>query len=366
MYDVVRPLLFALSPETAHELTMSALRLASNSQAVVRGMHRAFGVEDPRLAVSAFGLQFPNPIGLAAGLDKDGVAIPALSALGFGSLEVGSVTAVAQAGNPRPRLFRLPRDEALVNRMGFNNQGAGRLAQRLAQLRALPAGDRRRPAVPIGVNVGKSRAASAADAERDYRVALRAVWSVADYVVFNVSSPNTPGLRDLQEREPLVRLLSVSRELSQELGPLPVLVKLSPDLSHDQLRVVAEVAQGSGAAGLIATNTTVTRPGLSDARGAETGGLSGRPLAALALAALRDLTSITTLPVVSVGGIFTAGDVLERLRAGAVLVQLYTSFVYGGPALVSSIKGGIRASLDATGSPDLASLVAVSGRSRTR
>lgn len=356
MYEVLRPLLFRLSPETAHELTMAALRLASGSQALVGELRRYFGGDDPRLSVSAFGLEFPNPIGLAAGLDKDGVAIPALAALGFGAVEVGSVTAVAQPGNPRPRLYRLPQDEALINRMGFNNHGAAQLARRLASLRELAAGDKRRPTVPIGVNVGKSRSAAAADAERDYLAALRSVWPWADYVVFNVSSPNTPGLRDLQEREPLVRLLAVARELTGELGPLPVLVKLSPDLSADQLRVVAEVAEDSGAAGLIATNTTLTRTGLSGAHAAQAGGMSGRPLADLALAALHELTSMTTLPLVSVGGVFTAADVVERLRAGAVLVQLYTSFVYRGPGLLRSIRDGLSASLDAAGSPDLARL----------
>jgi len=360
MYDIVRPLLFALDPEAAHELTMSALRLASASDTLVGELQRHYGGDDPRLAVSAFGLRFPNPIGLAAGLDKDGVAIPALAALGFGSVEVGSVTAVGQEGNPRPRLYRLPEDEALINRMGFNNRGAARLARRLQRLRELTHGDKRRPQVPIGVNVGKSRAATAADVERDYQAALRAVWQPADYVVFNVSSPNTPGLRDLQEREPLVRLLDVARELAGELGPLPVLVKLSPDLSTDQLRVVAEVAQNSGAAGLIATNTTVSRPANLIGGGGQAGGLSGRPLAELATSVLSELVGMTSLPLVSVGGIFTAADVLERLRAGAALVQLYTSFVYRGPRLLGSIKESLVSRLDAEGIPDLGSLRDVS------
>ena len=337
---------------------MKALELASASPALVGELQSRYGGDDPRLAVEAFGLSFPNPIGLAAGLDKDGVAIPALAALGFGSVEVGSVTALPQAGNARPRLFRLPGDEALINRMGFNNQGAAHLAARLARLDDLPPGDRRRSRVPVGVNVGKSRAVAAADAEHDYSAALRSVWPHADYVVFNVSSPNTPGLRSLQEREPLERLLRVARELAGELGPLPVLVKLSPDLSTEQLKVVADVAQASGAAGLIATNTTVTRPGLSSPHAEETGGLSGRPLAELASAVLAELVGVTSLPIVSVGGIFTAEDVVDRLRAGAVLVQLYTSFVYRGPGLLKSIKGSLVARLDAAG---LASVGALRG-----
>lgn len=371
MYEsVAKPLLFRLSPEVAHKLTMGALRAASASSALVGELRRHYGGDDPRLAVSAFGLTFPNPIGLAAGLDKDGVAIPALAALGFGSLEVGSVTAIAQPGNPPPRLYRLPDDEALINRMGFNNHGARALARRLEALAALPPNDRRRPQVPIGVNVGKSRAAPAADAEQDYLAALRTVWRHADYVVFNVSSPNTPGLRDLQEREPLTRLLRAARLLAEELGPLPVLVKLSPDLAREQLQAAADVARDNGAAGLIATNTTVSRPSMLSAGSGpaggygtgsqggspagQAGGLSGRPLAELAITVLRELRGLTDLPIVSVGGISSVSDVLERLRLGAVLVQLYTSFVYKGPALLSELKSGLVAELEASGAADLA------------
>ena len=352
MYGLARPLLFRLDPEAAHELTLRALRLASASRGALSELERHYGGDDPRLRVSVFGLDFPNPIGLAAGLD-----IPALASLGFGSVGVGSVTAVAQPGNPRPRLYRLREDEALVNRMGFNNHGATLLARRLARLRGLASDDRRRPRVPIGVNVGKSRSAAAADAERDYLAALRAVWRFADYVVYNVSSPNTPGLRDLQEREPLERLLAAADGLAGELGRVPVLVKLSPDLSTDQLRVVAEVAAASGAAGLIATNTTTTRPGLRSVDAGEAGGLSGRPLADLAASVLKVLRGSTSLPLVSVGGIFDADDVLDRLRAGASLVQLYTSFVFAGPGLPRRIKRDLLARMEAGGWADLRLLV---------
>jgi len=374
VYQLIRPLLFRLDPETAHELAIGALRLAARSP-LVTGLLRALygGGDDPRLSVSAFGLEFPNPIGLAAGLDKDGVAVPAFTALGFGSVEVGSVTAMAQDGNPRPRLYRLPADEGLINRMGFNNGGAAALAERLAVTAPRPDSPRsdswqsggqgpgaERPGtqrrVPVGVNVGKSRSASLADAEDDYRAALRAVWRQADYLVFNVSSPNTPGLRDLQEREPLERLLGAARTLADELGARPVLVKLSPDLSTEQILAVADVAAANGAAGLIATNTTVSRPPLASTHAGQPGGLSGLPLAARAVAVLETLTAHTALPVVSVGGVRTAVDVRDRLRAGAVMVQVYTGFVYRGPGMLRELKDDLVTLLDLEGVADVSSL----------
>ena len=353
MYDVLRPLLFRLDPETAHELALGTLRLASRWPAALAVLRGVYGGDDPRLAVSAFGLDFPNPIGLAAGLDKDGVAVPAFTALGFGAVEVGSVTAVAQDGNPRPRLYRLPEDQGLINRMGFNNRGAATLAGRLSSLATTDDSARR---VPVGVNVGKSRSATLADAEDDYRRAMRAVWRHADYLVFNVSSPNTPGLRDLQDTEPLERLLMAATTLAEELGAKPVLVKLSPDLSRDQLRAAADVAERRGAAGLIATNTSTTRPPLRSPHGGEDGGLSGRPLAERSLAVLRELTAHSPLPVVSVGGVFSAADVLERLRSGAVLVQVYTAFIYRGPGLLRTLKSDLLTLLERDGVPDVASL----------
>lgn len=335
LYRRVRPALFRLDAERAHELTLRALELASRSRLALRALHAAYGA-GARAAgsgVEAFGLRFPNRVGLAAGLDKNGVAVPALAALGFGFIEVGTVTAVPQPGNERPRLFRLVEDEALINRMGFNNQGAAALARRVAEAKRahgdwLP---------PIGVNVGKSRVAAPEEAPADYRASLAAVWDVADYLAVNVSSPNTPGLRDLQATGPLRAVLTEAQAVAEDRGAKPVLVKLSPDLSADALREAARVAEGEGAAGLIATNTTVSRPGLKSEHASEAGGLSGRPLAPLSLAALRALTHATSLPIVSVGGIFSAEDVSKRLAAGATLVQVYTSFVFSGPGSPSSL-----------------------------
>lgn len=344
MYGAVRRALFGLEPERAHDVVIGGLALAGRSVLAVRALERAYALHDPRLEVEAFGLRFPSPIGLAAGLDKDGVAVRALSALGFGHLELGSVTARAQPGNPRPRLFRLVEDEAIVNRMGFNNRGADAMARRLRRERASGA-----VSAPLGINVGKSRVVPLTDAIADYERALRGVWEVADYLALNVSSPNTPGLRQLQERGPLQALLGLTTRLRDELGPRPVLIKIAPDLSHDQLLQVAQLAERSGAAGIVATNTTVGREGVRSPLAAETGGLSGRPLAAASLAALRVLRGATHLPLVSVGGVFDGADVVQRLAAGATLVQVYTGFIYRGPGLLRRAHRDILAALDARG-----------------
>ncbi|HZW28022.1 MAG TPA: quinone-dependent dihydroorotate dehydrogenase [Trueperaceae bacterium] len=338
LYRLARPALFRLDPERAHELTLQGLRLASRSRLALRASGAfARGARDPSLRVEAFGLTFPNPVGLAAGLDKDGVAVPALAALGFGYLEVGTVTALAQPGNPRPRLFRLVEDEALINRMGFNNHGAERLAASV--LRAKAAHGDWLP--PVGVNVGKSRAVPAEEAPRDYERALHAVWEAADYLVLNVSSPNTPGLRGLQATGPLREVVRAARRVARERGEKPVLVKLAPDLDEEALVTAARAAEEEGAAGIVATNTTVSRPALRSPLAAEQGGLSGRPLAPLAEAALRALAAATRLPLVSVGGVWEAADVAARLAAGATLVQVYTAFVYQGPALPGRLCRGL-------------------------
>jgi len=346
LYRLVRPALFHFDPERAHELTVQGLSVASRSRLALRALGAlAGGCHDPSLRVEAFGLTFPNPVGLAAGLDKDGVAVPALAALGFGYLEVGTVTARPQPGNPRPRLFRLVEDEALINRMGFNNHGAAALAARLRRAKAVH-GDW---LPPVGVNVGRSRAASDEEAPGDYAASLRAVWDVADYLVLNVSSPNTPGLRGLQAVGPLTAVLGAARRVAGERGERPVLVKLAPDLSPEDLAAAARAAESEGAAGIVATNTTVSRPGLASPHAGEAGGLSGRPLAPLAEAALQALAGATKLPIVSVGGIWDADDVAARLSAGATLVQVYSSFVYQGPALPGRLCRGLRERRAATG-----------------
>jgi dihydroorotate dehydrogenase len=340
LYRLARPALFRLGAERAHELTMRGLALASRSRLALRALGSfARGADDPALQTRAFGLTFPNPVGLAAGLDKDGVAVPALAALGFGSVEVGTVTALPQPGNPRPRLFRLVEDEALINRMGFNNGGAAALARHV--LRAKEAHGDRLP--PVGVNVGRSRAVPDEEAPEDYARALRAVWDAADYLVLNVSSPNTPGLRDLQAAGPLRSVLRAARAVASQRGEKPVLVKLAPDLPDEGLAAAARAAEEEGAAGIVATNTTTSRPPLRSPHASEQGGLSGRPLAPRALAALRTLASATRLPLVSVGGVWDASDVAERLAAGATLVQVYTAFVYEGPALPGRLCRGLAA-----------------------
>lgn len=354
-YDLAKPYLFRLDPERAHDLVTRALALASRSAVAPRLLEAFAPAHDPRLEVELFGLKFPNPLGLAAGLDKNGVAFPALAALGFGAVEIGSVTALAQPGNPQPRLFRLVEDEALINRMGFNNLGATAMAARLERLGRHELRGRAGRAV-LGINVGKSRAVDVAEAAADYRVSLTAVWPQADYLVINVSSPNTPGLRTLQRSEPLAELFGVVAELRAALGRKPVLLKLAPDLDDAELADLVATAEAVGVDGLVATNTTLAREGLRSPQREETGGLSGRPLTARSLAVLEHLRGRTSLPIVAVGGIFGARDALDRLAAGADLLQVYTGFIYRGPALVGEVLGGIARELDRRGAGDVTKL----------
>jgi dihydroorotate dehydrogenase len=290
------------------------------------------------LQVKALGLTFPSPFGVAAGFDKNGTAILGLGALGFGHVEVGTVTAIAQPGNPRPRLFRLIPDRAIVNRMGFNNEGAASVAARVEAARSA----RRRPV--IGLNIGKSRVVDVADAVADYRASARVAAPVADYLAVNVSSPNTPGLRDLQAIESLRPLLTAVKE---EAGTTPLLVKIAPDLADDDIVAVARLAVELGLDGIIATNTTISRTGLvTDAKvvaDAGAGGLSGAPLAHRSLEVLRLLRAHVpdTLCIISVGGVETAQDVRARLAAGATLVQGYSAFIYRGPLWARSINRGL-------------------------
>lgn len=325
----IRRVLFRLGggdPERAHEWTLRRLATLSRHPALLTTLRRRYAVQAPR---TVFGVRFPNPVGLAAGLDKDGVALPAWPALGFGFVEAGTVTRDAQPGNRTPRLFRLPASEALINRMGFNNAGAGALACRLAGLGGL--------GVPLGVSLGKSRATPLEEAVPDYVASLRALRPYADFVTVNVSSPNTPGLRSLQDRGHLAGLLAALRA---EAGTLPVLVKIAPDLTDHAIGELLEVCTEQGAAGVIATNTTLGRDGLAppDAAvaAAEAGGLSGRPLAARARAVVAFVSRETggALPVIGVGGILQPDDAVRMFDAGASLVQLLTGFIYRGPALV--------------------------------
>ena len=337
MYGAVKPLLFRLPPETAHDLIVRLLQ-ASQHDAVLEVLRRQFVVNDDRLATRAFGVPFPNPVGVAAGFDKNARVPRALGALGFGHVEVGGVTAEAQPGNPRPRLFRLPEDRALVNRMGFNNEGADAVGRRLATAKT--------PEIPLGVNVGKSKSTPLEEAAEDYLYTYERVGDHADFVVVNVSSPNTPGLRDLQDRGPLETILGTL----VDAGASPLLVKVSPDLHRDAIADVVELAEDLNLDGIVATNTTITRDeDLRNSNRVEEGGLSGKPLEGRSTELVRFVASRSDLPVVGVGGIFTAEDAYEKIRAGASLVQLYTGLVYEGPTIARDINRGLLEFLDRDG-----------------
>jgi len=342
---LARPVLFRAGKgdaETAHHRTLSALARVSRSRravAVLGALRRAH--PSPR---TVFGVDFPSAVGLAAGMDKDGVALRAWPALGFGFVEVGTVTAHAQVGSPRPRLFRLTESESIINRMGFNNSGAAELASNVAKIGNI--------GVPLGISLGKSRVTPIESAVGDYLTSLRAVYRYADYIAVNVSSPNTPGLRQLQDKAPLDELLgaltaeagSLAWTYRRDDSPVPVLVKIAPDLSNEAIGELLEVCVDRGVAGVIATNTTVDRHGVTAAEtvlAAEAGGLSGRPLARRALEVVGFVTTHCDLPVIGVGGISSAQDGLRMLDAGASLVQLYTGFVYSGPPLVSELNRAI-------------------------
>jgi dihydroorotate dehydrogenase len=328
-------LLRRLPAERAHTVGFALIRLAGAVPGVAAALRRVLVPRDAALRTAAFGRDLPGPLGLAAGFDKDAVAPDALAALGFGFVEVGTVTAMPQRGNPRPRLFRLAEDRALVNRMGFNNHGSAGAAGRLARRRLRPRG----PLCVVGANIGRSKATPDDAAVRDYTTSARRLGPVADYLVVNVSSPNTPGLRDLQAIDRLRPLLAAVRQaLDDAAGDVPLLVKIAPDLSDEDVDAVADLALDLGLDGIIATNTTIGRDGLRtpadavDAAG--NGGLSGAPLRDRSLEVLRRLRARTgdRLLLVAAGGIETGDDAWERILAGATLLQAYTGFVYGGPA----------------------------------
>lgn len=331
---VVRPGLFRIGggdPEAAHEWTLRRLAALSRHPAAVALLRRRYAVAAP---CTAFGVRFPNPVGLAAGMDKDGAALPAWPALGFGFVEVGTVTRHPQPGHDRPRVHRLPGSGAIVNRMGFPNRGAAALAERLAAFGPLP--------VPVGVSLGLSRGTPLAGAVADYLAGYRELRGHADYVAVNVSSPNTPGLRRLQDRGQLDALLEAL------VGEQPILVKIAPDLTDHAIGEVLQVCTDRGAAGVIATNTTLSRDGLTAAEaaraGPDAGGLSGRPLADRARRVVGFVHRQTAgaLPVIGVGGLMSPDDAARMRDAGATLVQLFTGFVYHGPALVRAVSRRLR------------------------
>lgn len=329
---LVRPVLFSLSAETAHNLAIRNLRAAADWPAALRQLERFKPTPKPK---TVFGLNFPNPVGLAAGFDKNGVAIPAWAALGFGFVEIGTVTAKPQPGNPRPRIFRYPEQLALINRLGFNNDGADAVAARLRLLRDSGGW----PAIPVGINLGKSKVTPIEQAVDDYLYSFRLLAPLADYVVLNVSSPNTPGLRSLQEHDALQQLLVAVRRENDKVSK-PLLVKIAPDLSPADLDQVVATAEQNGVAGLIATNTTLDHSAIPNSRD-QTGGLSGRPLFAKSTEFVRAIRSRSRLPIIASGGIFDAVSAREKLAAGADLLQVYTGYVYRGPGLLREIVNGL-------------------------
>ncbi len=335
--SLVRPILFRLPPETAHELALHSLSFIKSF------LPRPF--ESPQLNTNLFNLGFRNPVGLAAGFDKDGVALEGLAALGFGFIEAGTVTFHAQPGNPKPRMFRLSADQALINRAGFNNAGAAAFARRVEQ---------HRPDCVLGISIGKSKITPLEEATEDYLASFELVYKFADYVAINVSSPNTPQLRELQQSEQLSALLVAlqtrNRELQkryQRAAPAPLLVKISPDLERGDLEMIVDVIERLKIDGIIATNTTISRDNLrTDRKRVEdcgAGGLSGKPLTNRATQMIAELYELTRgrIPLIGVGGIFTAEDAWEKICAGASLVQLYTGFIYQGPGIVRVINEGL-------------------------
>ena len=351
LYALLKPLLFRLDAERAHNLISGLLRAADGTPA--RQLLRAlYTYDDPILRIVCAGLDFRNPLGLAAGFDKRAELIAPMTALGFGHVEVGTVTPRAQLGNDRPRIFRLPEDRALINRLGFNSPGMVAVARRLRDERRKPKGETDdlgglpasfvpRPSSPVvGVNIGKNRATPLEGAVEDYAAAFVALAPLADYVAINISSPNTPGLRRLHERAALDELLGELTLLNRRLAQLrPLFLKISPDESPAQLEQVVGAAGAAGIAGFIATNTTLARDGLSSPLASEAGGLSGRPLAERARQTVANIFGLTAgrLPIIGVGGVASGADAYARIRAGASLVQIYTAMIYHGPSLPSMI-----------------------------
>jgi dihydroorotate dehydrogenase len=372
---IVRPILFQQESECAHDFTLKQLARASRSPFVCDTIGKIFVA--PELPVELFGLKFPNPVGLAAGLDKHAAAVPVWEKLGFGFCELGGVTWHAQPGNPQPRMFRAVTDKAIVNRMGFNNSGAEALAQKLADWKK----SGRWPKHPVGINLGKSKITPLEKAAEDYANSFRALREFADFFVVNVSSPNTPGLRALQDKSALDEIFAALQEVNcgrdgvsssqifdsgtptRRPSRLPILVKVAPDLSFEALDEILELVVPRNIAGIVATNTTITRPPTNSPAlqkiYAETGGLSGKPLRARSTEIIRHLYKQTQgkVPIIGVGGIFSADDAWEKITAGASLIQIYSGLVYEGPGLAKKIVTGLREKLKKTGMKNLPAAV---------
>lgn len=335
MYKLVKPFFFSMDPETAHMQVSAGLKRFSRIWGGKKLLNGIYGFTDHKLEKEVFGLKFKNPVGLAAGFDKNADYVDEMAALGFGFVEIGTVTPRPQPGNEKPRMFRLTQDDALINRMGFNNQGVDVAATRLRYIKS-------RGDVIIGGNIGKNKDTPNDEAVNDYVYCFDTLFDVVDYFVVNVSSPNTPGLRDLQEKEPLLKILRALQDRNNKEGvSRPILLKIAPDLTDGQLDDIIDLIEGSGIAGIVATNTTIGRAQLrsNPVLVKESGGLSGRPLRQRSTEVIRYLVSQSggRFPVIGVGGIHSAEDAIEKLEAGASLVQIYTGFVYEGPGLIKSI-----------------------------
>lgn len=331
----IRPILFSFDPEKIHHFTFSALRTSFKIPGVSALLSKKFTIDDPRLEREVFGLKFKNPVGLAAGLDKDAKLYKELGKLGFGFIEIGTVTPKAQSGNPKKRLFRLKAEQGIINRMGFNNEGVEAAVKRLKS---------NHNQVLIGGNIGKNKVTPNENAVDDYKICFEKLFPWVDYFVVNVSSPNTPNLRELQGKEPLKKLLNTLQTLNREKEhPKPILLKIAPDLSNDQLLDIIEIVEETKIEGIIATNTTISREGLQSENKKETGGLSGKPLNKRSTEVIRFLSEKSNgqFPIIGVGGIHSAEDALEKIEAGASLVQIYTGFIYEGPQLIKDINKAI-------------------------
>lgn len=331
----IRPLLFNFQPENAHNITFSMLKIGQHIPFVPTILRALFQYKHPKLERKLFGIKFPNPVGLAAGLDKDAEAFDMFGYMGFGFVEIGTLTPVGQPGNPKPRLFRFVENEALINRMGFNNGGVEESVERLRK---------KRSDVIIGGNIGKNKVTPNEEAVLDYEKTFEALFPHVDYFVVNVSSPNTPNLRELQDKEPLKKLLSRLKELNeQKTKGKAILLKIAPDLTNEQLDDIVEIVQETRIDGVVATNTTISREGLTNTEKVDevgAGGMSGKTVAKRSTEVIRYLheKSGGAFPIVGVGGIHTPEDALEKLEAGASLIQVYTGFIYEGPALVKRIN----------------------------
>jgi dihydroorotate dehydrogenase len=341
MYRLIKPIFFQFDPENVHHFVVQRLKWFNDFFPFGKTILRSsFGVHIKGLEREVFGIKFKNPVGLAAGFDKNGEYIEALSNLGFGFIEVGTVTPLPQPGNDKPRMFRLQDDKALINRMGFNNKGVDTLAERLRILKL------KDPGLVVGGNIGKNKNTPNEDAVNDYIKCFDRLFDVVDYFVVNVSSPNTPGLRELQEKEPLTLLLKTLQDRNPKNGiSRPILLKIAPDLTNDQLNDIVDIVQTTGIAGIIATNTTIDRNGLytPEKISQQTGGLSGKPLSKRSTEVIRYLSerSKGSFPIIGVGGIHSAEDAKEKLAAGASLVQIYTGFIYEGPGIIKNICKGL-------------------------